>query len=138
MSNAIGSPTLSAVGVTSTSTLPPELLFVANADDDFPADLALAALAGDTGGVGVGELLHAASKNAIIAKSVVKKEMVYTLLMTFVLKIYLRKRNGFRHAPFCRIRKSRCGPVDRPVLPTRPITCPFFTDSPALTDNDSK
>ena len=31
---------------------------------------------------------------------------------------------GFTYCPFFFIRKSRCGPVDMPELPTYPMTCP--------------
>ncbi len=34
---------------------------------------------------------------------------------------------GSINTPFWRRRKSRCGPVESPVLPTKPITCPWRT-----------
>ena len=37
---------------------------------------------------------------------------------------------GLTNLPFCRRRKSRCGPEERPVLPTKPMTWPCRTRWP--------
>src|SRR5260370_22990084 len=44
----------------------------------------------------------------------------------------------FLYWPFCRMRKSRCGPVERPVLPTRPMVLPISTCSPLRTNMRDK
>src|SRR5690349_2261177 len=40
---------------------------------------------------------------------------------------------GSSETPFCRTSKWRCGAVDRPVLPLRPMTCPGATEAPGCT-----
>ena len=51
------------------------------------------------------------------------------------LETYPRGKNptGLRFTPPCRISKWRWGPVDRPVLPIKPMTCPCCTPCPAMT-----
>lgn len=41
--------------------------------------------------------------------------------------------SGFVCLPFILTSKCKCGPVEFPVLPTYPITCPAFTSSPTDT-----
>src|SRR5689334_19645651 len=40
---------------------------------------------------------------------------------------------GSSETPFCRTSKWRCGAVDRPVFPLRPMTCPGATEAPGCT-----
>src|SRR5580698_5794244 len=44
----------------------------------------------------------------------------------------------FLYCPRCKIRKSRCGPVESPVLPTSPIVFPISTRSPWRTNMRDK
>ena len=44
-----------------------------------------------------------------------------------------KNRDGFCGKPLCLTSKCRCGPVERPVLPTSAIFCPRTTTCPTLT-----
>jgi hypothetical protein len=44
----------------------------------------------------------------------------------------------FLYCPRCKMRKSRCGPVESPVLPTKPIVLPISTRSPWCTNMRDK
>src|SRR5580698_8320399 len=48
------------------------------------------------------------------------------------------RRSKFRNSLPCWMRKSRCGPVARPVMPTRPIRWPCWTRSPECTNTRDK